>query len=138
VIFITNVGQEVWKYEQVAEVYRVRWNVEILFKSWKSGICIERMIPDTQIHTLRVEGVLYLMLIYIAWFQMLIYAPLLWGHEKSLSLIKAAKWASANVHWLFEGVSSDAKKNLLYYCCYDTRRRTNATERLAQLFRGLT
>ena len=36
IIFITSVDKNIWDYKQVAQAYRVRWNIEILFKSWKS------------------------------------------------------------------------------------------------------
>jgi hypothetical protein len=141
VIFITNVSDDIWNYKQVAIAYRVRWNIEILFKSWKSGLNIEQMIPEAQIHTERVEGVLYLLLLYIAWFQLLVYAPLRWVlHEKGkcLSIIKAAKWLIANTdRWMNGEITLAMKREISYYCCYESRLRTNATERLELFFKEL-
>ena len=37
-IFVTNVPEELMNIEQVATVYRVRWQVEILFKVWKQEL----------------------------------------------------------------------------------------------------
>jgi len=37
-VFVTNVPEEVMNIEQVATVYRVRWQVEILFKVWKQEL----------------------------------------------------------------------------------------------------
>lgn len=34
--YITNVGRTVWAAEVVATVYRIRWQIELLFKQWKS------------------------------------------------------------------------------------------------------
>jgi hypothetical protein len=34
--YITNVGATVWAAEVVATVYRIRWQIELLFKQWKS------------------------------------------------------------------------------------------------------
>ena len=137
VIFITNVGEEIWNYKQVAAAYRVRWNIEILFKSWKSGLRVEQMIPDAEKHTERVESALYLMLLYITWFQMLVYIPLRWDKEKRLSVIKAAKWMLANIlRWIEGEITAGMKKEILYYCSYDTRRRINAIGRLELFFSG--
>jgi hypothetical protein len=142
VIFITNVNDDVWNYKQVALAYRVRWNIEILFKSWKSGLNIDKMIPETQIHTERIESILYLLLLYIAWFQLLVYAPLRWAlHNKGrcLSIIKAAKWMIANTgRWINGEITLSMHREISYYCCYESRLRANATERLEIFFKELT
>jgi hypothetical protein len=126
VIFITNVEAEKWTYKQVADAYRIRWNIEILFKSWKSGFRIEHLIPEARTNTARVESILYLILIYIAWFQLLIYMPLRWSVYKKtgkhLSIIKVAKLIKAKqIHWMNTEISNALIAEISYYCCYDTR-----------------
>lgn len=37
-LFITNVSRTIWKTETVVKVYPVRWQIEIIFKSWKSSL----------------------------------------------------------------------------------------------------
>ncbi|MBL0309008.1 MAG: IS4 family transposase [Bacteroidetes bacterium] len=142
VIFVTNVGEEVWNHQQVAQAYRVRWNVEILFKSWKSGLHVERMIPDAKKHSNRIESILYLLLLYVAWFQLLIYAPLNWRCRqkgKCLSVIQSAKWMLANtMRWIVGAITNSMEKEIFYYCCYDTRRKPNAIHRLEQFTKPLT
>lgn len=139
-IFITNVETEKWNYKQVADAYRIRWNIEILFKSWKSGFRIEHLIPEARTNTARVESILYLMLIYIAWFQLLIYAPLRWciyrNTGKHLSIIKLAKLIqSKQMNWMKTEISNVLKKEISYYCCYDTRHdRKNEDLFLTQFF----
>jgi hypothetical protein len=40
-IFITNVPRQVWPPQALAELYRLRWRIEVIFKAWKShlGLC---------------------------------------------------------------------------------------------------
>jgi Transposase DDE domain len=142
IIFITNVDSDTWSSTQVAEAYRVRWNIEILFKSWKSGLQIEKAIPDARNHTERVESILYLLLLYITWFQLLIYRPLQLYRStgyKQLSIIQLTKWAYLNtINWLQNHFSEAIKKDILFYCCYDTRQNPNAIKHLQQFYKPLT
>lgn len=139
IILITNVKKETWNYKQVAEAYRVRWNIEILFKSWKSGFHIQDLIPEARTQTERIQSILYLMLIYITWFRMLIYIPIRWAKElkgKGLSLIKTVKFVADNLmNWITMDLDLKTRKQIIYYCCYDTRHdRINAEERLEQFY----
>jgi len=141
-IFITNVKDDIWDYRQVAEAYRVRWQVEILFKSWKSGFCIEKLIPQARSNTERIEGILYLLLLYITWYQELVYDKVrryaLEKQKEGLSMIRVAMWAISNTMlWLCNSLSVHLKKEILYYCCYDTRCRSNSARRLEQFFKSL-
>jgi hypothetical protein len=141
--FLSNVDKETWNYKELCEAYRIRWNVEILFKSWKSGLKIKEVIPEAHKNTERVESILYLLLLYIAWFQMLIYQPMresLNEKGKHLSIIKAAKWIKTHsLDWLNCKLTNQIKMEIEYYCCYDTRPgRMNAGLRLAHFLTTLT
>jgi hypothetical protein len=37
-VFITNVPKEIWKPEVVGTIYRIRWQIELIFKCWKSQL----------------------------------------------------------------------------------------------------
>lgn len=134
IIFVTNVNQSVWNYTQVAEAYRIRWNMEIVFKSWKSGLNIKQLIPHEQEYMHRTESILYLMLLYISWFHTLIYIPYRLQAQKAgkiLSIIKSAKWMVFNLLSVITGNYSPHSNNLLIdFCCYDKRRQSNAQQRL--------
>jgi len=143
VIFITTVDKEIWNYKQVAEAYGVRWNIEILFKSWKSGFKIEDMIPEDKEHAIRVESYIYMMLLYIAWFQLIVFIPLRAGikkkSDKVLSIIKTVNYVMAHFNdWLFEAISIKDLRRLDYLCCYDNRRRSNAVADLDMFYKQLS
>lgn len=42
-LFLTNVSQEVLTLSQIAQFYRLRWQIELLFKIWKSLLTIDKM-----------------------------------------------------------------------------------------------
>jgi len=39
-LFITNVPAEVWNAGVIGTIYRIRWQIELMFKCWKSKIAI--------------------------------------------------------------------------------------------------
>jgi len=42
-IFVTNVSSEVWTRKIIARIYRLRWRIEIIFKSWKSHLRLREL-----------------------------------------------------------------------------------------------
>lgn len=54
-LYITNVPRDVWTIKQIAEAYRCRWYIEILFKGWKSYLNIQINIPDRYMNKERAE-----------------------------------------------------------------------------------
>jgi hypothetical protein len=41
--YITNVGHEIWSPEIVGTIYRIRWQIELIFKQWKQLFKIDVM-----------------------------------------------------------------------------------------------
>ena len=46
-MFITNVQAPVWPPQAVAAIYRLRWRIEIVFKTWKSYLGLHRLNTRT-------------------------------------------------------------------------------------------
>lgn len=59
-IFITNVPMKIWKPEIIGTIYRIRWQIELLFKSWKSGMKINYL---KGINPERIKALIYARLI---------------------------------------------------------------------------
>jgi hypothetical protein len=91
-IFITNVPSSIWKAEIIGTIYSLRWQVELIFKEWKSSLKIH-YVKGTCQH--RVRCLLYGRLIVIVIIHM-IYSVLDWYAEstlkKEISLHKLVNW----------------------------------------------
>jgi Transposase DDE domain len=71
--YITNVDVKTWEYPQVHTAYRIRWKVEIIFKSWKSYFHIDKLIHKQCCNYNRVQCTIFLMLLFITLFQLKLY-----------------------------------------------------------------
>lgn len=83
-VFVTNVPETWLSLEQITLIYRLRWQIELLFKLWKSECQIDQIAGSTQNRAL---CEMYAKLIGAVLFQY-ISAPLR-SSEKELSPVKA-------------------------------------------------
>ena len=136
-IFITNVPENRLTTEQVSDAYRLRWHIEIIFKSWKSGFKMLNLIPEARTQTARVESVLYLILLYVLWYTRLIGISVYEQASrcgKYISIIKLVQWAKTNIfRWLTEPISKKMITEIIYYSCYDKRRNRTNEQQLLEL-----
>ena len=51
-LFITNVPATVWSSKTVAVAYTLRWQVELVFRAWKSGLHLATVTTTTKYSTL--------------------------------------------------------------------------------------
>jgi hypothetical protein len=132
-IFITTITDNQFDFQKIAVIYRIRWKIEIIFKTWKSNM-----------HFSKIHNVSYYQLIalLIARFIMIVIANQLFVYyqrkvykfyNKELSLIKFTKYLIKNhekFHKLIEEVFSKNFCNTIYiplvkYCTYESRKRHN-------------
>jgi hypothetical protein len=130
-IFITNVPEEVWSATQIAEIYGLRWRIEIIFKAWKSHFGIAAYSYSASRY--QIESLIYARLISILLFQTIVYTPLLTRIDRrfgrKLSLLKFSAFVT-HYHWLIPLIAQSAHKRLLddilvRFCTYDKRKRLN-------------
>ena len=89
-IFITNVAEQDLSQEAIQQIYRLRWQIELVFKTWKSFAKVHQIKPMKQI---RFECMLLVNLMCLT-----IQNKFLWiftlnslFHNKKLSLMKLSK-----------------------------------------------
>jgi hypothetical protein len=105
-LFITNTPIDWLTPEQVLVVYRIRWQIEIIFKVWKSQAKIER-IGDFRIE--RILCQLYARLIGVMLFHWSI-APWRVDNTSELSLPRAFRIMQRYALRLVEAISTDGHK----------------------------
>ena len=136
-IFILNVDRSILSADTVAELYHLRWRIEIIFKSWKSHFRIAE-VPYSSV--VRVQLYLYLMLIFVTLFHTDVCVPLS-AHvsrtqKSDLSLLKLSKFFKDHL-WailVFASHPHNLQRQILYHCKYESRRqRQNFSQQLAHL-----
>ena len=136
-IFILNVDQSALTAKDVAEIYHLRWRIEIIFKAWKSHFRIAD-VPYSSL--IRVQAYLYVMLIFLTLFHTWIYAQLsckaYHKHQINLSLLKLSRLFKDHF-WAILAFSHHPRvieQQILYHCKYESRScRQNFSQQLAAL-----
>lgn len=134
-IYITNIPSGKCTPEEIFQLYKLRWCIEIIFKSWKSCFSLEKLIHRQCTNIIRVKCIIYLMLLYIYLFHVV-----WWNHceneieknpaQKTLSILKMANFFRQH---FTEILTLKSNKELLeqikIHCTYDKRNdRDNAKQ----------
>jgi Transposase DDE domain len=137
--YITNVGAAVWPAEVVATVYRIRWQIELLFKQWKSLL---------QLHVLkgtrpeRIKCLLYGRLItitmllrvcsYAAWYAATVLRREISFPKLILWLKRKGRFASAIQHDTLETLCADLRRDMAALLCKQKRKRKTSQQLLEE------
>lgn len=123
-IFVTNVDRDTLSVEQIVLLYRLRWRIEIIFKSWKSHFHL-RNVPKASFE--RVLVYIYSSLIFITLFQTHVYHKLykkvIENNLQQLSLFKVTQFFKEQI-WavvLFFIQPERLEKQIYYHCSYEKR-----------------
>lgn len=136
-IFITNVPVSIWPGWAVGTVYRLRWQVELIFKSWKSDLNFDCLAGT---NVFRIQCLIYARLTAIL-MMFTVYSCIdkvaLQMLEKEISIHKVIDWLKRNGRFLeivMKGFSKALWKSLIddakYILCKENRRRRKTTWQL--------
>ena len=123
-ILITNIPQSECNAEEISKLYGLRWQVEMVFKSWKSCFLLEGLIPAKCTNPHRIYCMIYLCLLFILIFHSywINHNQVYLGKDANLSIIKLARFFSDNFTQIITGNNSFKIKILmLRKCQYDKR-----------------
>lgn len=139
-VYITTVEDKVWTATEVAKAYSVRWQIEIIFKSWKTGFGLQAMLHEGCDNEYRVRVSILLMLLFICLFMQKIYIRYKDSIEtkagKRISLLKLSVFFCNNLKEIFFLPDKILKESITMHCCYDKRSdRINMTD-LYQIFKN--
>lgn len=135
-IFITNVERQTWAAKKLAEVYQLRWRIEIIFKSWKSNFHITSVPTST---AACVEAYIHAMLIYITLVQTYIFMPLFQmiyqKNGRLLSILKLTKLLDLLSLTPFQSARMEDKQvnivqQIIYHAVYEKRKRISYPQML--------
>jgi len=123
-------------------LYRIRWRIEMIYKSWKSYLRITNL-PE-RANKIRVESFIYSLLIFILLFQVHFYEYYLQKQKaknnQTISLMKLMQYIVNNIALIIylSYLGDTAYKNnllnkqILYYCRYEQRKDRLNYEQLIQ------
>ncbi len=132
-VYITTVDKDVWTAQQVYKAYRVRWQIEIIFKSWKTGFNLQHILHEGCTNEHRVRVTIFLMLLFMCLFMQKIYVRYKNVIEnttnKKISLLKLSMYVGNNIKEIIAIPDKFLKEIIMLHCCYDKRSdRINMTD----------
>lgn len=138
-VFITNVADTTLTAAQIAETYKVRWQIEIVFKSLKSGLHLQKMLHENCTNIHRVETCIYLVLMLCCLIVQQIYMPynkkIYETTGKYLSLLKVCSYGCNALLLLIQLPPKILQQMLILHCCYETRNdRINMTQLIRKTY----
>jgi hypothetical protein len=126
-IYITNITTIQCNAEEIFQLYKLRWRIEIIFKSWKSCFSIEKIIHHQCTNAIRVKCIIYLMLLYIYLFHVVWWKSCenkikTKSKQIELSLLKLANFFKNHFTQIITSKSNrQIIKQILTHCSYDKR-----------------
>ena len=124
-VYITNVDNQTWSSNEVGKAYKVRWQIEIIFKSWKSGFNLQSILHEGCTKVERVEVMIYLILMFMCLVMKKIYVKYKNSIERNttniISLMKLAVLVNNNIKEVISLPQKVLKDLITKHCCYEKR-----------------
>ena len=132
-IYITTADKDIWTAKQVNQAYKVRWQIEIIFKSWKTGFNLQHVLHEGCTNEHRVRVTIFLVLLFMCLFMQKFY--LRYKEEikiiadKRISILRLSIYACKNIKEIISLPDKLLKEIITLHCCYDKRSdRINMTD----------
>ncbi|TXE01388.1 transposase [Algoriphagus aquimarinus] len=144
-IYLTTIGKETAEPKKIFALYKLRWRIEIIFKSWKSNMAFDRVHNVSKIQLWVILWSRFIMIIICT---QLIYTPcrlvIKANLNKDLSLLKVTHYLIKHpekITGILTELQSDPNKlgvistTMAKYCSYEKRKkRSNYQEDLRTIY----
>ena len=143
-IFITTIPRSEADFDQILKIYRLRWRIEIIFKTWKSHMQFAK-VHNVSFYQLQVLLTARLIMIVICTHQL--YIPycerISREYTRELSLMKFINYLMKNPEKILELMKVIYTSNrevacvyqkLIRYCAYEKRKRLNLKQLEVETF----
>lgn len=130
-IFVSSVGD--LSPQEISEIYRLRWQIEIIFKSWKSHLKIEENISPN----LKKPGLfctmVYLSLLLVVLIVMPVYQAIISTLKTITSILKLTQIILQVLPQTKSKINFDMLKSLAYHASYECRNRSKMAYQIWKL-----
>jgi len=137
-IYITTIPKEEASFVKIFALYSLRWRIEIIFKAWKSYAAFTKIHNVSEIHLRILLTARFIMIVVFVHF---VYNPcsefIRSRYKREISLLKLFSYLTKNIdqlylmlHFAIHRNQCIAEKQLLKYCTYEKRKRTNFNQLL--------
>ncbi|HYK91325.1 MAG TPA: IS4 family transposase [Acidobacteriota bacterium] len=130
-IFLTTITDPSITFKEVLALYRLRWRIENIFKTWKSYFNFEKVhnVPEIQLRVLLNARLIMITLAYERLFSPLV-GQVYRATGKLISLIKFTRYITQNLSVLPRFLNAhrlhpQSCRALQRYCTYEKRNRSN-------------
>jgi len=139
-IYITSLTDQQLGIEDFIRLYRLRWRIETIFKTWKSYFHFDHIhnVGRNQLKIILTATMIAMTLFYRAIYTPLI-QPVRHHCKKELSLMKLMRYIQRNLTAILpllkaSQLCADSLKIVAKYCTYDTRKRQNFNQMEQEIF----
>lgn len=144
-IFITTIEAEKATFEEILEIYGLRWRIEIVFKAWKSHMNFSTFnnVPAAKLLILINARIIMITLLNNCVYKLAV-TRVKTHYNRTLSMIKLTKVMTTQLARITETIkvlteSSGKHPSIKYlsnFCTYDNRKRENYEESRCKILSG--